>query len=322
MSIELPVTDLTNAVVGSNGDINMPTPGLLTIDSTQQLSNFRMFNESGCGLSVQFSDGTQEFIPAGAWPIFSVGPNVSNVAWTVAYVIPNAPVSQLRCIYYYPGEAVPQNVVLGNSPIGITGSVSTGTGGSTLSNEGNPAATLVVDIGDVALAKLWQIFTDHFVIGVDQSGVLHAVLSGNPTGNPLTIGQAGDITEVLGQLNVDQLLNAIGNVTVAGLLNAIGAITAAGAITGNGSFYVPSGQKYYQAGQPIPRSSWGTTGLLATGSNNTIGHGLGVVPALVLVSNYSSSGQTSTFCTFNYTSTTFEIYTYDASSYKWLALTF
>lgn len=321
MSIEVPFIDLTTAVVGTTGNIQLPIPGLLSVDGTQQLSNLRMFNESGCGLSIQFSDGTQEFIPAGAWPIFSVGANVSSVAWTVSYVIPNAPVAQLRCIYYYPGEPIPQNVVLGNSPIGITGSVSTGTSGNTLSNEGGIAGTGVIDIGDAALAKLWNIFTDHFTIGVDQAGVLHSILKGNASGNPAQIGQAGDISEVLGQLNVDQLLNAIGALTVAGLFTALGNAQVNGTLKSTGLITGSAGLQS-QYGVPLLGIQHGITGLLGAGSNTVVTHSLGVAPTDVFCMCYSTTGQSSTFTTYNYTSTSFTIWTFDASTYKWIALAF
>lgn len=73
----------------------------------------------------------------------------------------------------------------------------------TLSNEGGAVGTEVIDIGTVNNAKLIDIFNDHFVWKVEQAGVAHQVLKGNASGVPLQIGQAADITEVLGNLQVD-----------------------------------------------------------------------------------------------------------------------
>lgn len=82
-------------------------------------------------------------------------------------------------------------------------------GTNTLSNEGNPANTLVIDIGDVNISELIKLFTDHFSIAVDQAGVKHVVLQGQTSGNPLVVGQAGDNTEVAGNLAIDQILTWI-----------------------------------------------------------------------------------------------------------------
>lgn len=321
MSDQLPNVNLSTAQVGATGTIDFPVSGIL--DPSQD-SHIRLFNESGCGLSIQFSDGTSDFIPAGAWPIYAVASNVAFVNWTVVYVLPSANVTLLVPIYYYPGESIPTSVVLGNSPV----AGATSTSGSTLSNEGGTSTTLVIDIGDNLLAQLLTIYAGgQSTWEVDQSGTRHQVIKINASGNPLQLGQAGDISEVLGQLTVDQLLQAIGALTVGTTLGVTGNTTvttleASGMITGNAGITVPSGQKYYQANQPVPRTSWGTTGALSANSSNTISHGLGAVPALVLLTNYVSNGATSTFATFNYTSTTFELYTYDASTYKWLALIF
>lgn len=70
-----------------------------------------------------------------------------------------------------------------------------------------------------------QLFNDGTgFYSVDQSGTLHRVFTFNSAGNPLQLGQAGDILETLGQLTVDQLLTALAGFTASG-----GAIN----ITGN-----------------------------------------------------------------------------------------
>ena len=73
----------------------------------------------------------------------------------------------------------------------------------TLSNEGGAVGTEVIDIGTVNNSKLVDIFNDHFIWKVEQAGVAHQVLKGNASGTPLQIGQAADLTEVLGTLQVD-----------------------------------------------------------------------------------------------------------------------
>lgn len=87
-------------------------------------------------------------------------------------------------------------------------------GTSILSNEGNPTNTEVIDIGTNSISRLVDIFNDHFLWSVQQSGVAHQVLKGQTAGNPLQIGQLNDISEVLGALTVDQDVTIVGTQTV------------------------------------------------------------------------------------------------------------
>lgn len=101
-----------------------------------------------------------------------------------------------------------------------------------LSNEGNALGTTVIDIGTPTIANLWQIFNDHFVIYVQQGGVRHQVLAGQiAPGNPLLIGNAGDIAEFAGNATVDQALVVNGNTT----LNALTKVAANFQVTGTSS---------------------------------------------------------------------------------------
>lgn len=228
MSNQLPFIDLTSATVGSSGKVQFPLPGLV---AGNELCHVRIMNESGCGLSITFSDGSDDFIPAGAWPVFEVEPTVTGFSYSVTYVIPNAPVSQLQVIYYYPGEPVPENMVLGNSPIGITGSVQTSSV-QTLSNENSSVPTLVIDIGNATTPQLIKIYNDGtFTWSV--SG--HTLLQGS-VANLLQLGQTGDTSTVLGALTVTQLLTALASLSITGTLTASGKLsTDAATLTSDGS---------------------------------------------------------------------------------------
>lgn len=57
---------------------------------------------------------------------------------------------------------------------------------------------------------LWQVL---------QSGIDHQIVKANTSGNPLQLGQAGDIAEVLSQLTVDQLATFVGNIIANGGMN-------------------------------------------------------------------------------------------------------
>jgi hypothetical protein len=211
MSIALPDVDLSTASVGTKGVIALQNMGISAGGVSAHPSALKNFptlfihNESGCGLGITLKDSQQSFnLAAGQWVPIVLGPGESAVQWVVKYVLPNAPVNLLMTTYYFPGEPIPDIAVLGNSPIGIGGSVSTQV--TTLSNEGNPINTLVEDVGTPTTAQLLQIWNDHMSWRVEQSGVAHTILQGKTSGNPLQLGQAGDNTEVLGTLIVDTAL--------------------------------------------------------------------------------------------------------------------
>lgn len=225
MSIQLPTIDFTGLSVGATGKVQIPQPKV----QVGELGHLRLYNESGAGLDIVFSNGHGETVPAGAWPMFEIEPETQTFTWMITYVLPNAPVATMKMVYYFPYEGVPPTPALGNSPIGITGGVSTSSV-QTLSNENNPANQLVIDVGDTGNVNLYTLYTDgHALWKVDASGVLHQVFKVNTAANFLQLGQAGDITEVLGALKVDQGLEIVGAVTADVTELITGVLTAPGA---------------------------------------------------------------------------------------------
>lgn len=229
MSVQIPQIDLTNAVVGTPGSIplsNVSNTGSSFYASSNQYGTLQIFNDSGAGLRLkcQRSSYTTD-LPAGGWRNIPIAPGETGVDYKVAYLLPNPPVSLVLPTYYGPGEPVPDIGTLGNSPVGIGGSVQTSSV-QTLSNEGNAANTLVIDIGDAAISQLIRIFTDHFNLAVDVGGVRHTVLTGSTSGSPGQLGQAGDTTEVLGSLTVDQTSAHTGAATFSAAVTIIGALLA------------------------------------------------------------------------------------------------
>lgn len=221
MSIALNTIDLTGASVGKTGTISLPLQGL---PNGQVL----VYNESGCGLSyIVRPSGGNGFIPAGQWTPVAVKAMDQGIDIRVIYTLPNPPVSTVLATYYPENEQVP-NLALGNSPIGIGGTVQTSSV-QTLSNEGGAVSSLVIDLGDVHFNQLWAISNDgHGTLSVDQSSVAHQLLKFNASGNPLQLGQSGDISEVLGNLTVDGTSTLTGNATLSGTLGVTGLTTLTG----------------------------------------------------------------------------------------------
>jgi hypothetical protein len=224
MSIQLPTVDLTGAIVGQKftvdftafvkfnpqgilrgglGALNMPNSSGISPNA-----HLEVFNESGCGLDATMkASGITFYVPAGKWGTANIAPNDSTCELKVRYILPNPPVSLLTPVYYEPGEEIPSGYTLGNSPIGIGGTVQTSSV-QTLSNEGG-TSSLVIDIGDATFPQLLTIFQDgHALWSVDQTGTKHQAIKINASGTPLQLGQAADITEILGILQPDGNINA------------------------------------------------------------------------------------------------------------------
>jgi hypothetical protein len=224
MSIQLPTVDLTGAIVGQKFTVDFTAfvkfdpqgilrGGLGTLNTPNSSgvspnAHLEVFNESGCGLDATMkASGITFYIPAGKWGTANIAPNDSTCELRVRYILPNPPVSLLTPVYYSPGEEIPSGYTLGNSPIGIGGTVQTSSV-QTLSNEGGTSG-LVIDIGDATFPQLLTIFQDgHALWSVDQTGTKHQAIKINASGTPLQLGQAADVTEILGILQPDGNINA------------------------------------------------------------------------------------------------------------------
>lgn len=204
MSISLPTVNLTGLAVGATGNVTFPAIAAVARPGhPQEVPHLQIFNDSGHGLQVTTKVGGSKFsLPAGAWRTIAIKPNETEIDFVVVYVLPSPPVDLLLVDLYLQGETPPDSGTLGNSPVGIGGTVATSSS-STLSNEGNATNTLVIDAGPTTPGQVLSIFNDHFVWSVVQTAVAHQVLKGNTAGTPLQIGQAGDITEILGSLQLD-----------------------------------------------------------------------------------------------------------------------
>jgi hypothetical protein len=230
MSQNIPSVDLSAASVGTKGSMDWRD---LRVESTllagRERAHLQVFNDTGCALDITIG-GRGFHLPAGGWHTDGIEllPMDSSLTYVVTEVIPNQIVKTMRATYFEPGERVP-TVSLGNSPIGISGSVST-TNIQSLTNDGNPAPTSIIEAtpsgqgsSSVALNNDASGF-----IKVLSAGVLRAILNvvrgnsgaGNAT---ITIGDAGDatITTLQGSVQGGQPAN-VGTLTT-------GAITGTGA---------------------------------------------------------------------------------------------
>lgn len=282
MSESLDAIDLSTIALNGTGRVDLSqlktaynNPG------SQEPGHIRLYNDSGSTLKIRSDSGLiQDYIPAGAWLTYPIDHSTQAIDFTVISILPNPPIQLLMPTYFSPGEVVPDTPQLGNSPVGIGGTVNTSNIQS-LSNEGGAAGLLVIDIGPAGNAQVVAIYDDHFVWSVVQSGVAHQVLKGQTSGNPLQIGATGDISELLGKLLIDQTLTVIGassldngKVTTDGAGN-----TTVNSLVANGNVFITNGSGGTFRGQ--------TGGFLqafskfaGAGSGN-YNHGCGIQPTHV-----------------------------------------
>lgn len=188
MSIQVANIDLSAAVVGTVGAIplgqSMPPPTIAQQMQPQAMivAQLVVFNESGCGLTLTFPVSRETLTcPAGGWRQIAVPPNEISLQYQVTYVLPNAPVSQLLVDLYLPGEAPDSIGTLGNSPIGVAGTVQTTTVNQVI-NTGQPAPTPVVE-GQPSGAGASQLLLNN-----DGSGLLG--------GGNIAFNASGDFTSM------------------------------------------------------------------------------------------------------------------------------
>ena len=221
MSSQLPIVDLTGAIVGQVFKIDFTPFVKFNPANISQNAHLAIYNESGCGLVCTMNQsGTQFFIPAGGWGISNIAPNDATCSLVVRYLITNAPVSNLIATYYAPSEEVPQSYTLGNSPVG--GAVSTTGGGvaTSVANDGNPAVVFVEGtLQGNSLGSNVEIFnTGEFVLqeytGSAINTLVHVVPNTSPGASDIFLGKAGSTTEIVGYLTVDHDVNIIGNTTI------------------------------------------------------------------------------------------------------------
>jgi len=145
MSSNLTPADLTAAVAGFKGSIDWtPVRVLSSALAGSEYAHLQLFNDTGCGLDCAI--GPRGFhLPPGGWITDGIEllPTDYKMTFEVTEVIAGQVINFVRATYFAPGEKI-HGVSLGNSPIGISGSVNT-TNIQTLTNDGNAAGTLVYE---------------------------------------------------------------------------------------------------------------------------------------------------------------------------------
>lgn len=339
MPIRLKRLDLSAATVGAVGSIDFrnqttgvylaPTP-LQRVN--KQFASLRFFNDSGCGLDIQLPDRPWSgHIPAGGWGRLVLPDDVQQIQYTVDTIIPGAQVSVFKSVYYLPGEPMDDIFVLGNSPVGVGGAVSTsGSGGTTfIKNDGNVPATSIIEanVSDQATSS-WAFNNDGSgFLQVLSANVLRKVLNlvrGNATSTKavVTVGDSGD-TSIL---------------TLYGTLGAGSVVPAAtvqpGTFAGGGAFTFPVGDTVgFAAGASFMDANTGAYNTPKGGAINgltfitgagsgTFNHNLRTTPVGIIVCPNTGVDSSYTIGVDHITSTTFHVNIGGDAAVAWAAIAF
>lgn len=166
---------------------------------------FVITNDSIYGILLYLSNGSNIYIPA--WMVYAVCTTIpsSEIFWVQQNSLSSStpPISVVTVELYAKGEHPSGTYPTSLNRHYIGNVIPVSTAMEFLQNETNPVGTLIIDVGTVANNNLINIYNDHFILKVLQSGTPHTVLQGNTSGDPLEIGQAGDNTSILGDLTVD-----------------------------------------------------------------------------------------------------------------------
>ncbi len=340
MSITLPATDLSAATVGSTGSISLASVnggGGVPAIPGGKLPTIRLHNDSGAGVSITLpASGTAFNLPAGGWVDCQPLPGETSVDYTVLYLLPNPPVSLLLATYYYPNEPVPAMTILGNSPVGVGGTISTSN--TSIVNDGNAPGTSIIEAtpSDAASSTWKADNSGNLTVKGDNAGTLTTLLQLIAGASPaVKLAAAAILTEVLGNLQVDgtTTLNNLSGKSGQNFLIAvpsseqfqveIGGTVYLALTTGN--FHIDNvGCVCANLQLPVGQINAFTTGTVSIsgGGTSTISHGLGRTPQAVLVTT-DETGGTATNAAYSYTSTQFTLRNGDGGNthtFRWVAI--
>ncbi len=213
MPIPLNQVNLSGASVGTSGKVdftlNVPQYSSAHLYQQKQFAHIQVFNDSGSGLLLQFLPSTNsDYLPAGGWRTIVIEPDDTFFTWTVVYTLPNPPVSLLLPVYYTPGEIVPDVGQLGNSPVGIGGSVQT-TSIQTLTNDGNAAGTQIIEAkqagssgSNVSVDNSGNVILQQFVSSV-LTTIFQTIAGAATNASNVKLSDTNHQTEILGTLLAD-----------------------------------------------------------------------------------------------------------------------
>lgn len=162
----------------------------------------------------------------------------------------------------------------------VTGGLATA---QILKNDNNAVGTQIIESTPSGNPQALSIFNDGSgTWSVDQSGVAHKAFTFNTSGNPLQLGQPGDITEIIGALTSDQAFIATLTAVVNGLLTAQAGIVVNGSRNPTIDLSAATGTQQIK----FAHGGWTSTQMIGdttvANAGTSVAHALGVVPDVII----------------------------------------
>jgi hypothetical protein len=198
---------------------------------------------------------------------------------------------------------------------------------SSIQNDGSSLATQWLEVTPTGFGSSAIVSTvdGQLTWKVVSGGVYHQALKIASAANFLQLGQAGDITEVLGQLTVDQLVTLVGNLIAGGGINVN---TIRDNVSGTSQITLTTAgitilnplqaALKFLTGSLSRINMIGSTAIAVAGT--AVNHGLSVVPTFVLPVG-DTGASSPTVCTINYgtmTTTQFTAFAEAAGNFRFL----
>lgn len=236
----------------------------IPINTTHACCKLKMYNNSTCNIKLTFpGSGDTDMLHAKEANVFTVKVPTKYVEWEITSQIksdPNEiPISEVSMVVYNPNEQVPGTypiTITHQTNIGNVGGVkSTVSGTNSLTNDGNPSGTTILEstVAGQAGSSITLTNDGLYALSVLVAGTLIQAIKTNNSGSLLQLGAASKLVEVLGALQVDGVSTLDnGNITTDGAGNIIikgakiGKSAAGDVLDASGvDTYVKSGGSFY-----------------------------------------------------------------------------
>ena len=318
MSIVLTNQNLAGLTVGQGGFIDLASlygqggiaATLPSIGGKQ--GTLRLHNDSGSGLYMNLNNSNQQFnLPAGGWQDCYPMPGDTQLSYQVLYVLPDPPVQLLLSTYYYPNESLPAMTILGNSPVGIGGSINVAN--SSVNNVGNaPGANWLNVQPSDASSPTWSADNiGNLAVYSDLAGVLTLLFKLVAGVSPQVV--AGVAMLLQSSFTVDGTTTLDAGAATPITTDANGNMTFGSSASGG-----TGGKATFNNGLSLHVGGFKSVASGNFSASGTYNHGLGGTPTNVLLCP-SVSGSTWTFSAYSFTSTQFSATINSALNTDWFA---
>lgn len=190
--------------------------GKIDVGAADAGSKLLLYNLSPANMQIDFLNGNISLLHAGEVRYWTLDGDTRQVEWKIISVlnITNPPISELNGELYRPDEKIEGQFpfsLLHQISVGNPGGLATTSSGTTIVNDGNAAGVSIIETTVSGQSASSVSLTNDALmrLAVIVAGTLIQVLKTNITDPVLQLGAAGKLVEVLGNLKVAGVLNAV-----------------------------------------------------------------------------------------------------------------